>query len=435
MFLITMKVDMLNTKYPMPYLQELGKCFVEILLGTYMLDNDVLSVFIEELEDNCVGALQQAGNVDIVERIILFMLLLEKHAVLKGAIWPLAYIVGPMLAKSFSIIRSSDSPDNVRLLSVAVSIFGPQMIVQEVFIKNRGHYSSKLSYDGDKVGEADDFMQIFKNIFVPWCLQSNSCSTSARLDLLLALLDDEYFSEQWSFIINYVIDRSSSKFQPGLLDADHAATLAMLLEKARDESMKRKVKDDSSHGQGCNAEDWHHEYLESSAIAVSRSLPPFSTSHVQFICSLLGGLTEGRSSFLSRNALILIYEEIFRKLLSFIQVSPFFWVQNAASMLNNDAKICVEFDSSLNIVEIAQFALEILDGSFFSLKTLDGESGLVSGILSAILIIEWECNLSKALDDSLDENSMTKTKARLTIGEYVCAFRNKINVQFLKAFA
>jgi len=157
------------------------------------------------------------------------------------------------------------------------------MIVQEVFIKNKGHYSSQVSCNGDKVGEAEDFMQIFKNIFVPWCLQSNSCSTSARVDLLLALLDDEHFSEQWSFIINYVIGQSYSEFESKLLDADHAAILAMLLEKARDGRMKRKVKDDSTHSPGSNAKDWHHQYLELSAIAVSQSLPPFSTSHVQFI--------------------------------------------------------------------------------------------------------------------------------------------------------
>ena len=152
--------------------------------------------------------------------------------------------------------------------------------------------------------------------------------------------------------------------------------------------------------------------------------------------SLLGGSTEGRStSFLPRNALILIYEEIFRKLLSFIQVSSFFWVHNAASVLSNNAKISVEDDksSSLNIAEMAKFALEILDGSFFCLKTLDGESGLVSGILSAIFVIEWECNLIKALDDSLDDKSMVKTKSRLTFGESVCAFRNKLNVQFMES--
>ncbi|KAK7300853.1 hypothetical protein RJT34_11704 [Clitoria ternatea] len=428
------KVDMLNTKYPMSYLQELGKCFVEILLGIYMLDSNLLSVFVVELENSCQSILQQAGNAEFVERIILFMLMLEQHAVMKGAAWPLAYIVGPMLAKSFLIIRSSDSPDAVRLLSVAVSIFGPQKMVQEVFIKNRGHYSSQLSHDGEKAAEAEDFMQIFKKIFVPWCLQSNNCSPSARLDLLLALLDDEYFPEQWSFIINYVISQSNSEFQPELLDADHAAMLAMLLEKARDEIVKRKVRNDSSYRQLTNAEDWHHEYLESSAIAVSRSLPPFRTSHVQFLCSLLGGSTEGRSpSFLSRNTMVLIYEETFSKLLGFIQVSPFLWVQSAASMLSNDAKLHVEHDSTLSIVEMAQFALDILDGSFFSLKTLDEESGLVSGILSAIFVIEWECTLSKAMGDSLDENSLTNIKARLTFCDYVCAFRNKINVQFLKS--
>ncbi|MCI72233.1 RING finger protein, partial [Trifolium medium] len=41
--------------------------------------------------------------------------------------------------------------------------------------------------------------------------------------------------------------------------------LAMLLEKARDESMKRKARDGSSYRPGTNAEDWHHECLESCA--------------------------------------------------------------------------------------------------------------------------------------------------------------------------
>jgi len=103
------KVDVQNTKYPMPYLQELGKCFVEILLGIHVLDIKLLSVFIVELEDNCVSVLQQAGNVEMVEQIISFMLLLEKPAVMEGATWSLVYIVGPMLAKSFPIIRSSVS--------------------------------------------------------------------------------------------------------------------------------------------------------------------------------------------------------------------------------------------------------------------------------------------------------------------------------------
>ncbi|KAL1308440.1 hypothetical protein HN51_050397 [Arachis hypogaea] len=425
------KKTVLNTKDPMPYLQELGKSLIEILSGIYVLDRNFMTVFVLELEKNYMGILQQASNVELIERIILFMSLLEQHAVVKGASWPLVYIVGPLLAKSFSIIRSSDTPCTVGLLSVPVSIFGPQKIVQEVFIQNRGYCSSQLSNDEL---EAEDFMQIFKSIFVPWCLQENKTSTKARLDLLLALLDDEYFSEQWSFIIDYVVNRSSPGCQPGVVDATHAAMLAMLLEKARNEIMNRKKRDYSGHKKGTHAEDWHHEHLESFAISICRSLPPFSASHVQFMCSLIGGSTEGNSTaFLSRSSLILIYKDILRKLISFIQVSPFLWVQNTASVLSDDAKLCVEDDSSLNIVEIAKFALEILDGSFFCLKTLDGESGLVSGILSAIFVIEWESNLIKALDDSLDDKSMIKTKARLSFGEFVCAFRNKLNVQFMKS--
>jgi hypothetical protein len=171
----------------------------------------------------------------------------------------------------------------VKLLSVAVSIFGPQKMVQEVFNQKTGHCTSQLSYGGDELLEAEDFLQIFKNTFVPWCLQPNSFSTNARLDLLLALLDDEHFSEQWSFIVNYVISQNNSGCPAGLVNSDQAAMLAMLLEKARDESMKRKARDGSSYRPGTNAEDWHHECLESCAIAVSHSLPPHSTSHVQFI--------------------------------------------------------------------------------------------------------------------------------------------------------
>ncbi|CAI8583764.1 unnamed protein product [Vicia faba] len=421
------KVDMLSKKYPMPYLQALGKCIVEILLGIHILDINLLSVFTVELENNCMSVLQQAGNVEMVEQIILFMLLLEQHAVMEGATWPLVYIVGPM-AKSFSIIRSSDSPDTVKLLSVAVSIFGPQKIVQEVFNQKRGHCG------GDESSKAEEFLQIFKNTFVPWCLQPNSCSTNARFDLLLTLLDDEYFKEQWSIIVNYVISQSYSGSPAGLINSDQATMLATLLEKARDESMKRKARDGSSYRPGTNPEDWYHECLESYATAASRSLPPYSASHVQFMCSLLGGSSEGKSMpFLSRSALILIYEEILRRLVSFIQGSSFPWAQDAASMLSNDAEICVEHDSSFNIVEKAKISLDILDGSFFCLNTLDGEGEIVSGILSAIFVIEWECNLSEALDYSLDEKSMSRVKARQSFGEYVRAFHNKINVHFLKS--
>ncbi|KAF7816195.1 E3 ubiquitin-protein ligase listerin [Senna tora] len=423
-------VDMQKT---MPYLQELGRCIVGILLGIYTLDCNLLSTFIVEFEKNCIGILNQEANTESIERIILLMLLVEQHAVLKGETWPLVYLVGPMLAKSFSLIKSSDSPDSVRLLSVAVSIFGPQKIVKEIFIQNREHSSSQLLSDGKKELEDGHFMQIFKDIFVPWCLEENNCSTSARLDLLLGLLDDEYFSEQWCFIVNYATSQKYSECPPGLLDADHAAILAMLLEKAAADITKRKVKEDSTNRKGTNADPWHHERLESAAIAVSHSLPPFSTAHVQFLCSVLRCSTEGSSTyFVSSNALKLIYKEIFRKLLRFIQGSSFSWVQCVASVLSSDAKIRVEFDSSTNIFEMAKFALEVLDGSLLCLKTLDGESSLVSGILSTIFVIDWECNLGKALDGSFDDETKSNINTRFTFGVSVRTLCHRINRQFLK---
>ena len=125
--------------------------------------------------------------------------------------------------------------------------------------------------------------------------------------------------------------------------------------------------------------------------------------------------------------MIVIYEKILRNLVRFIHDSSFYWAQDVASMLSIDAKISAEHDSSLNIVETAKVSLEILDGSFFCLKTLDGVGRIVSGILAAIFVIEWECNSSKALDYSLDDI------ARRSLGEYAHAFHNKITVHFLKS--
>lgn len=156
-------------------------------------------------------------------------------------------------------------------------------MVQEIFIRNREHSCSQLLHDGDKKLNVGNFMEIFKDIFVPWCLQGNNFTTNARLDLLLALLDDEYFSEQWAFIVNFATRQTYSGCSPGLLDADSATILAILLEKARVEITKRKIKENSRDRQGTDTDLWHHERLESAAIAVSRSLPPFNNAHVQFV--------------------------------------------------------------------------------------------------------------------------------------------------------
>jgi hypothetical protein len=46
------------------------------------------------------------STTENVEQVIKFLSLLEKHSVRKCESWPLVYVVGPMLAKSFPLIRS-----------------------------------------------------------------------------------------------------------------------------------------------------------------------------------------------------------------------------------------------------------------------------------------------------------------------------------------
>lgn len=179
------------------------------------------------------------------------------------------------------IFLSQNSPEGARLLSVAVSVFGPLKIVEQLFIQS--NECSYISFGGgDRQLEADQFMQIFKETFVPWCMCDNKCSASARLDLLLALLEDEYFSEQWTAVVTYAINPESSGLVPQSLDPDHITMLSMLLEKARNEIAK-KVREDSRHLHVTNPAHWHHELLDSAAVTIARSPLPFRTSNSRFL--------------------------------------------------------------------------------------------------------------------------------------------------------
>lgn len=434
-------VETLNVNYPTSYLKDLGKFIIEILSGISLLEHDLLAAFSTEFQENCLGMLQKTENLErdteSVERIIHFILLLEQHGIHRGENWPLVDIVGPMLAKSFPLIRSQDSPVSVRLLSVAVSVFGPRKILKELFIHNKGPSSSCLSDGSDGQLKEEQFMQMFRDIFVPWCLYGDNCSTSARLDLLLALLDDEYFSEQWGSVITYATNLEHSETMNGYRDSNHIAILAVLLEKARDEIERRKVGEDSGTRKGANPDHWHHEHLELAAVYVANSLPPFRTSDARFLCAVLGGSKEGdETTFVSRNTLILIFEEVFRKLLSFVLESSLTWVRDAGSLLAAGVKnFGMELESSLNVSEMALFALEVLDGSFFCLKTLGEENGLVTGILAATFITDWEFSIGTAIGDAIDDESRKRIKARLDFGESVHAFHCKISNHFWKSLS
>lgn len=158
--------------------------------------------------------------------------------------------------------------------------------------------------------------------------------------------------------------------------------------------------------------------------------------HIYWYRAVLGGLTEDdQTSFVSENTKILLFKEIYRKLVTFIVDSPFTGVRIACSLLIAEASGSVpRIEPSINVLEMAYFALEVLDGSFFCLKTIGDESGLVPATLAAIFLIDWEYNMAAASDDTLDEIT-SKMNTRLDFCASVHSFRSKISSQFLKSLS
>lgn len=136
---------------------------------------------------------------------------------------------------------------------------------------------------------------------------------------------------------------------------------------------------------------------------------------------------------MTRDTSILIFEEVFKILHNFMMDSTFNWVKDACSLLttggNNSMPI---FESSVSVLEMAHFALEVLHGSFFCLKDFHDRTELVSGILSAIIVIDWECSMATVINDELCNEPMKKVKARLTFSESVHTFRGKISDQIFR---
>lgn len=207
--------------------------------------------------------------------IMLFMSFSSKQVVFSHAI----------SLKCFLFLSSwhQDSVDGIRLFSAATHIFGPRNIVREVFVENEERCCTSVS--GDREGDLDSgvFMRVFKETFVPWCLHEHTYSTSARLDLLLTLFDNETFNEQNGAVLWCATDSKHSGPGPGTLDSDCILILAMLLEKARDLITLKKARKKSSHQQESLHDNWHHERLESTAVVIACSSPPFGASDSRFI--------------------------------------------------------------------------------------------------------------------------------------------------------
>lgn len=138
-------------------------------------------------------------------------------------------------------------------------IFGPRKIIQELVGIDSGR---------------EHFLQAFNEIFVPLCLEKCSPSTGPKLDLLIALIDNECFPEQWNIIVTH----ATYPEEGTLRNSDSKVlVLAVLMEKARERIRKMKCL------KGSRPEDWQHESLDIAAASIINSSPPFGTSEARFL--------------------------------------------------------------------------------------------------------------------------------------------------------
>lgn len=412
-------------RYPESYPQDLGKCIVEILSGIFQIEHDLLSSFSVAFCESFRGICQHSengGQVESVERLIQFLLLLEHQAVRKSEYWPLDYIVGPTLAESFSSIESLDSPDGIRFLSAAISIFGPNKMVKVLLVPDKGSSSLLPFEEQSRKLELEHFMYIFEKRLVPWCLRGSGSCSAARLDLLLALLDDECLSEQWSLTLSHTIKLRSD-------GPEHAAVLCPLLQKARDKITNRQLAESKLHINSY-VERWRHDLLDSLAVAVASSCPPNRIQEADFLRFALGGSSkDDQISLLSRDSCVLVFKALLEKLVYFILGSSFKWVRDAGSTLASGiGDLMIGGDRHNDQIDMANSALEVLLGSFYCLMTLN-EDELVSNILAAVFILQWESRMGESLYDESDDKSLN-LKARFEVGKSLHSFLRKINGHF-----
>ncbi|PIA58085.1 hypothetical protein AQUCO_00500192v1 [Aquilegia coerulea] len=390
------RIEKLGAKYSLDYMQDLGICIIDVLSVISLKECGLLATFSRAFQEKCLEIIQQAELERPSEHVVQienFLILLDKHAVQKGETWPLEFLAVPMMTKAFSSIRSLDSPDAVKLLSVTISIFGPRKIVSPLSVWNK----STANHESDEVDDgslSDPFLCVFKEVFIPWCLRESNPSTSARLDLLLALLDDELFAEQWSSIVRYATrlnENHDHKIESS--DFNHISVLAMLMEKVR-ELVRGKMRVGSNLH---SLELWHHELLDLTAVSLARLSPPYQMSSTRFLRAVLGGSAEDdQISFVSRDSMILIFRELLNKFVHLLNGSTFTWAKDASSLILGTGwkDVMVKYESQANILELAEFSLEVLEGSVYCLKKFEDEPELVPCISAAIFIIDWESRMS-----------------------------------------
>ncbi|XP_072959491.1 E3 ubiquitin-protein ligase listerin [Typha angustifolia] len=437
----------LNSSYPFSYLQELGKCIIGVLSDISLKEYDLLNAFCTSFRRDCLEIIQQGEHLqkfhEHIEQVVCFFRLLDLLVLPKGQTWPLDFLARPLITDSFPVIRSMDTPAVVTLLSVLAEIFGPVTI-----------FSYIETNDNKEKFNMDDFLQTFNNDLVPWCLDGNNHTSNSKLDLLISLIQEEYFFEQWCSIITYATKHqiySESDIQTS--DRfDKLELLALLLEKVTDRIVSKKV--GNLQKNGSLPEHWRHDMLDSAAIYITRHFPSRGCS-AQFLRAALGASSQDHQiCYLSREAVMIIFGEIMKNLVLVLSASSFEWAKFSCSLLlpsESEYLMHSKEPSFLIKYELAQFSFEVLEGSIFSLKILDEECTLVPSILAVLFIIDWEASMALVSGEDNDlesckddgdpyayasasgvirDHSQEQGFLKLTLGRRIHAFRHKISMAF-----
>ncbi|XP_020578179.1 E3 ubiquitin-protein ligase listerin [Phalaenopsis equestris] len=444
--------------YSSSYIQELGRCIINILTHISFKEPSLLHDFYATFFKDCLAVLQQRIFSKIIqeymERIIDFIFLLGQLPLQKGQTWPWEFLIGPLIASSFTTIKTLDSIDAVELLSVLIRTFGPVTVLSHIHVCNteRCNHSSTIKGD-DNDFRGEKFLQTFRDDFVPWCLQNHTSSSSAKLDLLLSLILDEYLSDQWSAIIEHFakLCKLCVSDSDTLHHHDKLQSFSVLFEKLR--AKVRLMITENVRTAGVLPEHWHHELLDSSAISIVYEATLFSSSHAQLLRVILGGSGEDdKICFLSRAAVTTIFQEILKILVLYLNKSSFNWARHSCSSLLSLASLDLTVSQkSFENVEIVQFAFQVLEGSFFCMKILDENGALISSILAALFIIDWECSISSLTDDkdhsenyhrtegiqilrdsqtNTDHHLTEKIDAKLALKKQIYSFHDSLRTRF-----
>ncbi|KAF0933682.1 hypothetical protein E2562_018911 [Oryza meyeriana var. granulata] len=398
-----------NTRYPTYYLQNLGKCIIEILNEISAMENHLLKIACETLLKDCLDIIHQrerSNFQDHVEQVVSFFISLDQLVVQKGKIWPLESFARPLIEQSVPAIKSVDTPILVKFLSVLVEIFKPVPL----FLKNSQRESEE---------SVQAYLDVFNDDFVPWCLDGKYSTCSSKIDLLLSLIVDECFFDQWCSIIKYTrakqehpVDNKNSQVD------DQFELLALILQKVRERIAGGKSRNLQKNGS--LPEHWRHDLLDSAAESVFCDLPG-TDSHVHFVCAVLGGSDQDdRICFLSADTVHKMLRSILKCLTSVLMVSTFEWARFAYVVLLPTEAVHLKVIGAQSLssnIEMAHFAFKVLEGSLFALTMLE-EDSLFPCILAALFIIEWECSMALTLDE---EHDLKGYKEDIVVGSSICS--------------